>query len=181
MGVGDTIQHQQQGRLLQAVEHIVQGQVTLAGIHLSHHALVPLTVGKTVQTGHGHGHDPHVMGLGQFEQVPRAAVLAVFRQIDFLHVLGGVTQFGGNGMEAVNQAGIGHGEFLFREGGSLPQALQADDFGVQSAVKKPISTKPCRKRARPSAAPRGSPMARSPRTAASRRLMRISAPPWYSP
>ena len=120
VGIGDPVQDQQQGRLLQGVEHVVQGHLALVGVHLGHHALVPLARGQAVEALGVGGNDADALGLRMAQQVLGPGVLAALVQVHLLHRIRIVAQLGDDGMEAVDEAGgvilfgsgLGHGEAI---------------------------------------------------------------------
>jgi hypothetical protein len=107
--IGDAVEHQQQGRLAQTFQHIVQRYMFCLRGDLRHHALMLSAAGQSVEPFRIGQDDAHPVSLRQFQQVAHAAVLAAFGDSNFPDVVSGMAQLGGDGMEAMDQPGIGTG------------------------------------------------------------------------
>jgi hypothetical protein len=106
----DAVEDQQQGRLFERIEHVVERDVTLCWIDGGDHSLVPGAGRHRRQAPGLHRQHAHLGELRLRQQVAQPRVVATGIDVDLVHRAGVVAQFGECGMEAENQARrSGHG------------------------------------------------------------------------
>ncbi len=80
--IGDAVEHQQQRRLRQVVEHVVERDEALLRRDLRHHALMPRARRHAVESRRIDTRDAHAARLGQLDEIAGAAVMPCRRQED---------------------------------------------------------------------------------------------------
>ena len=106
----NAVEHQQESRFLQRIEHIVEcDPAHFAGDAGNHALMVPIAARHAFKPLAIDRHDTHAMQLGMLQQITRPAIIAPAVDEDFKNRVRLVAKFGDNGMKTVNEAGLGHG------------------------------------------------------------------------
>ena len=108
------IEHQQQRRARQILEHRVQIVPWLGGEHPRRHTLMARMPGQPVETLCIHRNDAHCMTACQPYQILRPRIVARAVEIDLLHARGVLAQAAHHGVKAVDDMRISHSEIVVR-------------------------------------------------------------------
>ena len=73
----------------------------------------PSAAGHAVKPPSVHRNDAHRMQFGVLEQIPRPRIMAIRGDEDFQHRVRLMPQLGDDGVETVNEGGLGHGRARF--------------------------------------------------------------------
>jgi hypothetical protein len=104
MRISNAVQHQQQRRFVQHIQHIVDAVREHHNLDLGNNTLVTSAIAHSIQACVIHLQDPHLVQLGQLKQILQTCILALRRYIQLNHTIGVLPQARGDGVKAVDHA-----------------------------------------------------------------------------
>ena len=102
----DTIEHQQESRLLQRIEHIIERDMARRAGHARDDTLMPHAAGHAFEPFGIDRNDLDLLQLGVTHEIARAGIVPVRIDEDLEDGIRLVAKFGNDGVEAVDEADL---------------------------------------------------------------------------
>ena len=107
--VGDAVEDEQQGRLSKVVEHVVEVDVVVRSVDKAGDTLVARVAAQIIEAGGFHEVNGNIFLRGLFQGLLHTGIVAAGQGVEFGEAFGVLPQAGVDGVEAVDQAAVGHG------------------------------------------------------------------------
>ena len=121
--VGDAVEDEQQGRLGEVVEHVVEVDVVVRSVDKAGDALVSGVAAQIIKAGGFHEVNGNIFLRGFFQGLLHTGIVTAGQGVELGEAFGVLPQAGVDGVEAVNQAAVGH-MVCFRDAGYLKKRMR---------------------------------------------------------